>query len=133
MSLRKKHTNSVLGCQVYCMGREGDVGVQPVWKVGLAGVLQRVDILNCGPAMPLHHWIRESAAMLEAAKAAQCVPNVLPSFGAVDCPVSTCGQSARRAQSTLFCPDGWSLLKDHFAVGGECEFEENCWVILSLA
>lgn len=73
------------------MGPKGDVGpadVQPVWKVGLAVVLQRVDLVNCKPAMALHCWIRESAAMLEAAKAVQCVPNVLSAFGAVDCPVS---------------------------------------------
>lgn len=73
------------------MGPEGDVGpvgVQPVWKVDLAGVLQRVNIVNCGPAMALHRWIGESAPMLEATKAVQYVPNVLPTFDAVGCPIS---------------------------------------------
>jgi len=73
------------------MEPEGDVGpagAQLVWKVDLAGVLQRVDIVNCGPAMALHLWVRESTAMLEADKAEQYVPSVLPAFGAADCPVS---------------------------------------------
>ena len=73
------------------MGPEGDTGpagVQPVWKVDLAGVLQRVDIVNRELAMTLHCWIGDSAAMLEASKGAQYGPNVLPAFGAVDCPIS---------------------------------------------
>lgn len=58
-----------------------------MWKADLTGELQKVDTVNYGSAMALHHWTGESVAVLEAAKGVQYVPNVLPAFGDADCPV----------------------------------------------